>query len=226
MNNEKYNLQDDGFIVIENFFTQDEINSFSFENYAQEFPYQESEQKFAEIKYDFSKIVKKANNLFDAKYSIFMQKIYFKSPFEGSHEVYHQDFFYRELQGLPNENYLQCFIAIDDLDHCPLNVFRGSHKQGVLPHTLGVERNGEAKYRIRKEYLDPLSKNFLPLYLKKGSILFFDYCLAHGSSSNASPYSQTRAVVQLTKNPIPKINHGSDRRDFETNVLNKFLSKK
>jgi len=226
INNSLYSLEKDGFTVVENFFSQAEIDSFEFENYGDEFPLQPGEKKFAEIKYDFSKVVEKANKLFDANYSIFMQKIYFKSAFEGSHEVYHQDYFYREAQGLPNDNYLQCFIALEDLDYCPLNVFQGSHKLGVLPHTLGVERNGEAKYRLKKETLDPIKDSFLSLNLKKGSIVFFDYCLAHGSCSNATPFGQTRAVVQLTKNPIPPIKYGSDRRDFEAKVLNEFLANK
>ena len=39
----------------------------------------------------------------------------------------------------------------------------------------------------------------IPIELKAGSCLFFNYQLIHGSSSNASEFQQLRMIVQLLK---------------------------
>jgi ectoine hydroxylase-related dioxygenase (phytanoyl-CoA dioxygenase family) len=221
-----YNILDHGFTVVEDLYSDNEIDSFDHYNHDSEFPFQEGDPKSAIVNFDFSRAVKKANEIKNADFEVFMQKMYFKTAFESSYEMYHQDYFYRQNEGLPNSNYLQVFIALADLEHAPLNVFVGSHLEGVKDHTLGMERQGIGKYRIKNDLLRPLAKNFVSLKVKKGSAVFFDYLLIHGSASNATPFDQPRAVVQLTKGKLNKIIHGADRRDFEIDILTKMLEEK
>lgn len=222
----KYNLEEHGFVLVDNFYSNEEIESFKFVNSDFEYPFQDEEAKGAEIIFDFSKVKQYADRLTNKNYHIFMQKINYKPSYIGSHEIYHQDYFYRQNTNIESEEFLQVFIALEDLDYAPLNVFVGSHKKDLLPHIMCIERNGKAKYRIKKETLDSMKKSFKSIKMKKGSALFFNYKLAHGSTSNASPYNQPRAIIQLCTHEIEKIQHGLDRRDFEVNILKKFLDEK
>jgi hypothetical protein len=221
-----YNILEHGFTIVEDLYSDEEIDSFDLYNYESEFPFQEGDPKSAFVNFDFSKAVKKANEIKNADFEVYLQKVYFKTAFESSYEMYHQDFFHRKNDGLQNSNYIQIFIALADLEHAPLNVFVGSHLEGLKEHTLGMERQGIGKYRIKNNLLRPLAKSFTSLKLKKGSAVFFDYLLIHGSASNATPYDQPRAVVQLAQGELTKIVHGADRRDFEIDILTKMLGKK
>jgi len=223
---EQYSLIEHGFTVVEDIYSSEEIENFKYSDFDFEFPGQEGEIRAANVDFDFSKVVDIANRLRSSSFSIFMQKVIFKPAFEGSYETYHQDQLFRLGQRLPSSNYLQFFMAMEDHDTAPLNVFIGSHKLGVLPHVVGMERNGNAKYRIPKHELLKLKDSFVSLKLKKGSGVFFDYCLIHGSASNSSPVDQPRLIVQMTQQPLEDIAHGSDRRDFETRVLREMLDNK
>lgn len=221
-----YDLEKHGFTVVENLYSYDEIASFEPYKFDDEFPFQDGDPKSAYLDFDFSKTVEIANSLRNKSFSIYLQKMYFKTAFESSYEMYHQDFFHRQNDGFANDNFLQVFIALEDLDHAPLNVFVGSHKRGLMPHTLGMERQGLGKYRIRNSVLREQADSFTPIKLKKGSAIFFDYLLIHGSASNCTPFDQPRAVVQLTENDLGNVIHGSDRRNFEIDILEKMLAKK
>lgn len=223
---EKYNLSDHGFTIVEDIYSSEELEEFNYTNFDFEFPGQDGEPRAADVEFDFSRVVQIAESLRNTSFSIFMQKVIFKPAFEGSYETFHQDYFFRQGQLLPSSNYLQFFMAMEDHDTAPLNVFIGSHKAGILPHVVGMERNGNAKYRIPKSELLKFKENFQPLNLKKGSGVFFDYRLIHGSASNSSPVDQPRLLVQLTEQPLESIAHGSDRRNFEVKVLTELLDKK
>lgn len=221
-----YNLNEHGFVLVENFYSEKEINSFRFLKTDLEYPQQDTIAKGAEIAFDFNKVRDFAKTLTGKSYYIFMQKVNFKPAFIGSHEIYHQDYYYRQNMGVDSEEFLQVFIALEDLNHAPLNVFSGSHKLGLLKHTMCLERNGKAKYRIENHELNKIKDRFKTIHMKKGSALFFNYKLVHGSSSNFSPIDQPRAIVQLCTNKIENIIHGSDRRDFEIKMLKSFLDEK
>lgn len=222
----EYNLKDHGFVLVKNFYSVQEINSFEFTNLDMEYPFQDYLAKGAEINFDFSRVTKYANSLTNSDYHIFMQKVNYKPSFIGSHEIYHQDYYYRRNTGIDSNNFLQVFIALEDLNYAPLNVFIGSHKLGLLDHTMCLERNGKAKFRIVNEKLNKLKDTFKTIYMEKGDALFFNYKLVHGSPSNASPFEQPRAVIQLCTKTIDNIIHGSDRREFEVELLKKFLNAK
>lgn len=221
-----YNLNEHGFVLVENFYSEKEIKLLEFFNTDLEYPHQDEIIKGAELSFDFYKIRNFAETLTDKKYHIFMQKVNFKPCFIGSHEIYHQDYYYRQKTGIDSEEFLQVFIALENLDHAPLNIFVGSHKLGLLKHIMCVERNGKAKYRIENQELLKIKDSFKTIHMKKGSALFFNYKLVHGSSSNSSPFDQPRAIVQLCTQELNDIVHGSDRRAFEIKTLKSFLDEK
>ena len=222
-----FNLKDHGFTVIRNFLSDEDINKIKFEDEFYEYPNTPlSPIKFSNADVDTNKITLKASALTGKKYEVFMKKFYHKTAFEGSHEIYHQDYYYRQALNIPNSEYLQTFFAMHDHDYAPLNVFIGSHKKGLLPHRLVMERDGNAKYAISKDILKEIKDTFYPVHLKKGDGIFFDYSLVHGSGSNGSPFDQSRLIVQMCSKKLPTILHGSDRRLYEKDVLEKMLNAK
>ena len=136
----KYNLKEHGFVLVDNFYSNEEIESFKFVNSDFEYPFQDEEAKGAEIIFDFSKVKQYADRLTNKNYYIFMQKINYKPSFIGSHEIYHQDYFYRQNTNIESEEFLQVFIALEDLDYAPLNIFVGSHKKGLIPAGSATEQ--------------------------------------------------------------------------------------
>ena len=52
----KYNLKEHGFVLVDNFYSNEEIESFKFVNSDFEYPFQDEEAKGAEIIFDFSKV--------------------------------------------------------------------------------------------------------------------------------------------------------------------------
>lgn len=222
-----FNLEEHGFVIYKNFFNDEEIEKIKFLDEFYEYPYTPlSPTKFSNVSLDTKKIVLKAAALRGKRYEVFMNKFYHKRAFEGSHEVYHQDYYYRQALNIPNLEYLQTFFAIHDHDYAPLNVFIGSHKKGLQPHRLVFERDGNAKYAISKDILKEFKEDFYPVHLKKGDGIFFDYSLIHGSGSNGSPFDQSRLIVQMCTKDLPSINHGSDRRLYERDIIGKMLNAK
>lgn len=222
-----FNLEDHGFTIVKNFLSEDDISNIVYSSPQLEYPFTPlSPKKLSNVSLDTRKIVLKATALRGKNYKVFMEKVYHKLAFEGAYEAYHQDLYYRQELNVPNSEYLQSFFALHDLDYAPLNVFIGSHKKGLQPHKLVLERDGKAKYAISKDILEDFKDDFFSVQLKKGDGLFFDYSLIHGSASNASPFDQSRLVVQMCSKKLPEITHGSDRRLYEKSVLKKMLKQK
>lgn len=152
---------------------------------------------------DFSKIEKIASELTKSEFKVWFKKFYPKNHFDGDNEFYHQDFAYHKDKKAKNEEYIQCFIALQDhhLGSGCLRVFKGSHKLGLIEHDIVMTRNGVSKLTPSSDKLKKISKKnkLIPIELKAGSCLFFNYQLIHGSSSNASEFQQLRMIVQLLK---------------------------
>lgn len=152
---------------------------------------------------DFSKIEKIASELTKSEFKVWFKKFYPKNHFDGDNEFYHQDFAYHKDKKAGNEEYIQCFIALQDhyLGSGCLRVFKGSHKLGLIEHDTVMTRNGVSKLTPSSDKLKKISKKnkLIPIELKAGSCLFFNYQLIHGSSSNASEFQQLRMIVQLLK---------------------------
>lgn len=193
-----YNLQEHGFYISEKLLDDDLLKQFVPVDMVNEFSYIDmSPPKFSNIDCPEDTILEKITEITGKNYKCFMKKQYHKTAFIGSYEGYHQDFYYRQTLGIDSNEYIQCFIALDDLDYCPLNVFVGSHKKGLLKHETILERNGKAKYIIPQFELRQIKNSFKSLSLKRGDVVFFNYLLVHGSASNASPYNQRRAILQF-----------------------------
>ena len=223
----EFNLEEHGFTIVKGFFSDEELDSIEFLNKFYEYPLTPlSPPKFSNIEFDTEKIVLKSKALRGKDYKVFMKKFYYKTAFEGSHEIYHQDYYYRQGLNIPSSEYLQCFLAIHDHEHAPLNVFIGSHKKGLQAHRLVMERDGNAKYAISNDILKEFKDDFYSVKLKRGDGLFFDYSLVHGSGSNGSPHDQSRLIVQLCTKDLPQIHHGSDRRLYEIDSLQKMIDAK
>ena len=233
-----FNLKDDGFTIVENLLTEEQLSQREALNYKGEFREDKAKfygmSKYSDIDFplEINNLIKnKAKEFTGQTYDIFMKKMYYKAAYFGSCEYYHQDYFYRQKLGVPNSKYLQCFIAVEDLDHAPLNVFVGSHKGSLHNHQMVLERDGNAKYSILNMKDICSGYNFKSLKLKKGDAVFFDYMLVHGSGSNATPFPQSRIVVQLCSEQLPKNNsQGGDifkeRRKFELMTLTNSFERK
>jgi ectoine hydroxylase-related dioxygenase (phytanoyl-CoA dioxygenase family) len=223
------NMDDKGYMLFENYFSLEEIDQITTNSKVEllEYPFTTTSSiKNLSIQMNTDKLLSTVNNITGNKFTVWHQKLHLKDAYEGYLEPYHQDFIYRKDAGLPNSAYLQCFIAVDNLTECPLNIFEGSHKLGLLEHVIGMERNGYSKYRISSNILKEHSHNFKSLYMKKGDMLLFDYLLIHGSASNASPHRQTRAVIQLIKEGCIMGNSDKqfkDRKNKEYEMLSLML---
>jgi hypothetical protein len=228
-NKELSSLIDKGYYTFKGYFSSKEIDAIVATSNIEllEYPFTCSDSvKVLSVKIDTSKIIDTIYDITGVKFIDWHQKLYLKECFEGYLEPYHQDFFYRKEAGLESNNYLQCFIAVDNLNACPLNVFEGSHNYGLQAHIIGMERNGYSKYRIPNKLLKKYSNSFKSLYLQKGDMVIFDYLLIHGSSSNASPYNQARAVVQLIKEGVKMTNSSQifeKRKATEYEILSKMI---
>jgi hypothetical protein len=120
-----YNLEEHGFYISEKLLEDDLLRQFVPVDMVNEFSYiPMSPPKFSNINCPENKILEKITEITGKNsYKCFMKKQYHKTAFIGSHEGYHQDYYYRRNLGISSKNYIQCFIALDDLDYCPLNVF-------------------------------------------------------------------------------------------------------
>lgn len=164
------------------------------------------------------------------------KKIYLKNAFQGDSEFYHQDYAYHAEKHPdpetvnPVTDYIQCFIALADhkIRGGCLNILKGSHLNGLLPHSGAMTRSGFSKLTIDADTLAKLSAGdcFCSLELSKGSCVFFNYLTVHGSASNSSPIDQPRMVIQFMRDDLK---HSAEkccevhnaRREFEISVLEK-----
>lgn len=135
-----------------------------------------------------------------------------KASWIGPDVEWHQETFNFDIyaSGLNiNKNwhkFIQVFIAIDEhkKDNGCLQVFEGSHKEGVLAYEDIVNINGSHKRRVKSEDLDKLDKKYKikKIEMKSGDVLFFNHFLVHGSSSNLSSKSRLSALMQFYDNKL------------------------
>ena len=182
---------------------------------------------------NFNKILKIGEFLTQKKLKLWEKIFYPKHAFDSDNEVYHQDFFYHRYKSKKNEDYIQCFIAFHDhnLSGGCLRIFSGSHKLGLVKHENIMTRNGLSKYTIPAKKLTKISKKckLINLELKKGSCVFFNYNIIHGSSSNASNTDQNRMICQMmsvksehNKLKIEAVNR--QRTQEEIKILQKMIA--
>jgi len=191
-----------------------------------EFPYSDCDTvRIFNFEYDPRLILEVAHKITGKNYESWMQKVNIRNRYDGSGEYYHQDFWWRKDEDLPNETYMQCFVALTDLQFCPLMLFEGSHNK-LLDHEMFLDKTGISKYKVKNSDLDKLT-NLKTVHMHQGDALFFNYLLVHGSSSNPFQYDQPRAVFQLKE-----VGKSTDKSNFDTRkqkeieILQKFIDYK
>ena len=127
-----------------------------------------------------------------------------KAPFIGPEVEWHQEFFNISTfaPGYSPKNDLNCFLqvftALDEHTSLngPLLVFKGSHREGLLPSEDIINSNLSHKRRIDFTTLEKLSKKYKieEVLLKPGDTIIFNHLLVHGSQNNCSP-NRRRAIL-------------------------------
>lgn len=181
----------------------------------------------------FQEISKKLLNT--SSVSVWNAKSNLKKRWNGSVEYFHQDFIYWRELGFESSKMLNCMIFIDDHSHTNggLWIFPGTHKK-MYKHTSFLNINSLHKYFIHPKDLDKIFLKFKPksISAKKGSCLFFDSKLIHGSSHNISckdrkillyDVSTTKHFERANKSKIKSFNRDY-RKIFERKNLIKRLN--
>jgi ectoine hydroxylase len=155
-------------------------------------------------------LVDTAAKLLDKNIYIYQTKINLKKTKEGRSWPWHQDFpFWKYEDEVPHNNMLTAAILLDDvtLDNGPLMMIPGSHKYYIeydSPGNTVMEDYVSEKlaYTIDENIVDELLKKHGKYTFcgKKGSILFFDGKIVHGSADNTSLSS--RRILYITYNDI------------------------
>ncbi len=179
---------------------------------------------------EISKKLLKTNSI-----SVWNAKSNLKKRWNGSVEYFHQDFIYWRELGFESSKMLNCMIFIDDHSHINggLWIFPGTHKK-MYKHTSFLNINSLHKYFIHPKVLDKIFLKYKPksISAKKGSCLFFDSRLIHGSSHNIShkdrrvllyDVSTTKHFKKANKSKIKSFNRDY-RKIFERENLLKRLN--
>ena len=163
------------------------------------------------------------------KISCWYAKSNLKKSWHGSAEYYHQDFAYDKDLGFKS-NMIHCMVFIDNHSHLNggLCMFSGSHKK-EYKHKPFLNINSLQKYLISRDQLNKISKKhkLISVNEKKGSCLFFNNLLVHGSSHNISPIDRKILLYGvISKEVFDKVNRSKiknfnreERMHFEKKEL-------
>lgn len=113
-------------------------------------------------------------------------KLMMKDARTGGAHLWHQDFGYWSNNGCLYPDMGTCFITLDKMDreNAGLQVLRGSHKLGLLPHGQGGAQ-AEADPQRRK-WAEEAGLEHVHLEMEPGDGLFFHCLTLHTSSQNHS----------------------------------------
>lgn len=172
------------------------------------------------------RLVEPAMQLLKSKVYIYQFKINAKLAFDGDVWEWHQDYiFWRQEDGMPAPRVSSVFVYLDDVTEFngPLFLIPGSHKEGVI-EVSARDKSPAQQIRQHEAYRDSpnwmanltarlrysLDRELVAGMIKKygitspkgprGSVLFMDGNIIHGSPSNISPFD--RAVVIVTFNSV------------------------
>mmetsp|Transcript_12190 Transcript_12190/g.28431 ORF Transcript_12190/g.28431 Transcript_12190/m.28431 type:complete len:328 (-) Transcript_12190:86-1069(-) len=114
-------------------------------------------------------------------------KLMMKDAHTGGAHVWHQDYGYWSNNGCLFPDMGTVFIPLDHMDsgNAGLQVLRGSHKMGLIPHH---QTGGQAEVEPKRRAWAMNSPAFEHVYLEMapGDALFFHSLLLHASSQNHS----------------------------------------
>ncbi len=160
------------------------------------------------------KLLEPAMQIVESSVYVYQFKINAKAAFDGEAWPWHQDFkHWYEEDGLPSPRAVSAAVYLEDVTpfNGPLFVIPGSHVHG---NWCRVEIEGSswaAKYRAdskftmdRQAVTELIARNgILSTEAPRGSALFFDVNVAHGSTSNISPFD--RWIVIVTYNSVDNL---------------------
>ena len=204
--NKKYNkklFQENGFLIIENFLTKNEL--ISLRNYLNkiiendELKFKLDKNKFKSkfwmkksltndiLKFFVSneKIVKFVKYLLMSEVYLWHSKFIVKEPKLGGAWEWHQDYSYWYYYNCLNSHLLSCFYSLTDMDKTNgcLQFLKGTHKLGRLDH-----HNIDGQNVVNNERIQFIENNFEKIYCEvpASSLIIFDSNILHKSSVNKS----------------------------------------
>jgi hypothetical protein len=147
------------------------------------------------------KILDFASKLLGSDVYLWASKLNFKAAWCGTVEYYHQDLIYWKDRGYQKNDMLSCMTFLDkhELSNAALHIFPGSHKLGLLEHMTFANINGLAKNMVIPEILDKLNQKYPVKHIEAnpGDVLFFHSLLVHGSAHNISPRQRRITLSQI-----------------------------
>jgi ectoine hydroxylase len=188
------------------------------------------------------RLVEPAKELLGSDVYVYQFKINAKSALGGDLWEWHQDYIFWNLEdGMPTSRVTNALIFVDEVTEFngPLFLIPGSHKEGMLDSSkiaAGINEGQSATYNNSPKWISSLTANLKysldretvrRLVEKygivspkgpKGSVLFFDSNIVHGSPNNMSPFD--RAVVIVTYNSVKNVpvRTSNSRPDFLVSV--------
>lgn len=207
------NWERDGFMTIQNFFTEKEVDSINEEmedlllKGKTDFNY--TGRKIMQS-YKYSKSVKNAfvnNKLLSVLESIMKKKIipfHTINFFKGSEQDAHSDAFH--MSTFPEGNLIAVWVALEDVgeDQGPLFYYPGTHlwsqiKNGMLPleeNFWRLDGNANEKYEVfAKQNLENAGLKPIMFLPKKGDILIWHSNLIHGGMAMKNSELTRKSLV-------------------------------
>ena len=149
------------------------------------------------------KMIQIASQLAGDEVYIWGSLVNLKNPWYGRVDYYHQDFANYKPRGYTKPSVVNCFTFLDqhNINNAPLNIFPGSHKEGLLDHLSVFDVNGMHKLVVDPKDLNRAYKKYGHKVIESepGDVLYFHSLLIHGSNHNFSP--NPRMIILTQVNP-------------------------
>jgi len=160
------------------------------------------------------KLLKPAIQIVGSGVYVYQFKINAKAGFDGTAWPWHQDFkHWKEEDGLASPRMINVALYLEDVTsfNGPIMIIPGSHKSGNWCEVELEDSDWAARYRADVKYtmdkrsvVELVARNgVVSTEAPRGSVLFFDVNVAHGSASNISPFN--RWIVIVSYNSIDNV---------------------
>ncbi|MCQ6562033.1 phytanoyl-CoA dioxygenase family protein [Paenibacillus mendelii] len=150
------------------------------------------------------KVVNPIRILLGEDASFFHGKVMLKEAKSGGAWEWHQDYGYWYGQGFMFPTMISAFVALDaaTIENGCLQVLRGSHRLGRLDHGKVGTQTGADQMRLNQ-----VESMFERIYceLRPGSVLFFHSNLLHASSANESDNHRRSFIMCYTAASNPQL---------------------
>ena len=219
----KESFDRDGFVTSKNIFTSSEISSYrkDFDQLAEQVGRQESQNAIVHRHFDLpfiwqmatdERLIELMEQIMGPDVMLLSTGFFCKYPEKKAHAFvgWHQDTHY---WGLEPPIAFSAWIAIDDSDarNGAMQVVRGSHHQGVLPHGKS-EREGNLLRVYQQEVSSDhfQQKDIATLELKPGQVSVHHGLTLHGSQPNCSDRRRCGLTVRYI---TPDVRQAKPRSD-------------